>query len=267
MSATVSQPERRLGMLTTDEIAAISKADALVLQPIGATEQHGPHLPCLTDALIAQAAAERAVAQLPVDANVWLLPPLWYGKSTEHLGRPGTVSMSAQTLVSVCLDLGRSLAASGFRKLAFVNGHGGQPALLDMVARDIRYDTGLQVFPLMVSRLGLPEDVVSSDAGFGIHAGEVETSVMMALEPSTVRSDRLPVDGADVAKLFADCEHLTLEGAIPTAWLTDDLSESGVIGDARGANAELGERVLRHWSARLAVALTEMAAFEFPRTR
>jgi creatinine amidohydrolase/Fe(II)-dependent formamide hydrolase-like protein len=260
----MNAPERRLGLLTTEEIAAIPRRDALVVQPIGSTEQHGPHLPCLTDALIAEAVAERAAASLPPEANVWLLPRLSYGKSNEHGDRAGTVTLSASTLAAVCHDLGRSLAASGFRKLAFVNGHGGQPSLLDVVARDIRQETGLQVFPLTVSRLGLPDGVRTADAAFGIHGGELETSVMMALDPSLVRTDRLPVDGERLGELYAGYRHLTLEGAVPTAWLMDDLSASGVVGDARAASAELGRTVLEHWAAELAVAYEEMSGFEFP---
>ena len=95
----------------------------------------------------------------------------------------GTVALSAATLMGVCLDLGDSLAASGFRKLVFVNGHGGQPSLLDVVARDIRVRTGLEVFPMMPSRLGLPEGVEPVDPEYGIHGGQIETSIVWALAP------------------------------------------------------------------------------------
>lgn len=257
-----SARSRRLDDLTTDEVAAIPKESALVVQPIGATEQHGPHLPCSTDALVADALATMAAARVPAGSEVWVLPPLCYGKSNEHLGRPGTISMSAQTLIGVCLDLGRSVRASGFRKLVFVNGHGGQPGLLDMVARDIRVETGLQVFPLNPGRLGLPPGVVVSDA-FGIHGGQLETSVVLAIDEDLVHVDRYAPDGLSAGEQFASRRHLTLEGPVPTAWVTDDLSGNGTIGDPTGASRELGLAVVEHWADAMAEAFVEMCAFEF----
>ncbi len=253
----------RLDHLTTEDVAAIPKARALVVQPIGAVEQHGPHLPCATDAIVAEALAGRAAALVPHGEEVWLLPPLHYGKSNEHLGRAGTISMSAATLIAVCLDVGRSVAASGFRKLVFVNGHGGQPGLLEMVARDIRAETGLQVFPLGVGRLGLPAGVVIDDAEVGIHGGQLETSVVLALDEKAVKLDRMGADGVAAAAQFATRRHLTLEGAVPTAWLMDDLSASGVVGDPTGSSRELGLRVVEHWAAALAEAYVEICDFEF----
>ncbi len=254
---------RRLDLLTTEEIEALPKESALVVQPIGATEQHGPHLPCSTDAFVAESIAERAAALLPDDAQVWLLPRLSYGKSNEHLGRAGTISLSAETLIGVCRDVGHSVRASGFGKLVFVNGHGGQPGLLDMVSRDIRIETGLQVFPLGISRLGLPPGTVVADADFGIHGGQLETSIVMALDESLVRTDRFAADGVQTGAQFATRKHLTLEGPIPTAWVTDDLSVSGVIGDPTGATRAMGELVVAHWATALCEAYVEMCEFEF----
>lgn len=254
----------QLAHLSSTQIGAIDKSNAVVVQPIGAVEQHGPHLPVITDALTAERISERAVAALPDDANVWLLPTIHYGKSTEHLGWPGTIAMSTDTLLSVCLDLGRSVAASGFRKLVFVNGHGGQPSLLDVVARDIRVETGLEVFPLMPGRLGVPEGVEQADAGYGIHGGQHETSIVQALAPELVRMEHAVHDGQEVGKLYASARHLTLEGRGPTAWVTDDLSATGVLGDATTASRELGERLVAHQVTALAETLLEIRDFAFP---
>jgi creatinine amidohydrolase len=161
---------RRLARLSTTDIAAIDKHDAVVVQPIGAIEQHGPHLPVMTDAFVAEQLAALAANTLGADANVWLLPPLSYGKSTEHLGWAGTMSLSSETLLAVCRDVGRSVAASGFTRLAFVNGHGGNPSLLDVAARDIRTETGLLVFLVTTGRLGAPDGLTVPDAGFSIHS-------------------------------------------------------------------------------------------------
>jgi len=254
--------------LTTADVDALDRDTAVAVQPIGAVEQHGPHLPLITDALVAESVARAAVETLgPVHNiaahNMWVLPTLHYGRSTEHLGRAGTIALSAATLMAVCLDLGASLAASGIRKLVFVNGHGGQPSLLDVVARDIRHASGLEVFPVMPSRFGLPDGVVDPDP-FGIHGGFVETSVMSAVAPHLVRPELAVADGLALGELYRTRRHLTLEGPVPTAWLIDDVSASGVVGDPAGASAEVGKLVVEHWSGLLGQALVEVAEFAFP---
>ncbi|MFD7817692.1 creatininase family protein [Streptomyces sp. NPDC059785] len=252
--------------LTTEDVAGLAKDRTVVVQPIGAVEQHGPHLPLITDALTAETIARTAVERLGPESGTWVLPTLHYGKSTEHLGRAGTIAMSTTTLQSVCLDLGESLAAGGVRKLVFVNGHGGQPSLLDVVARDIRHHFGLEVFNIMPSRFALPDGVEDPDP-FGIHGGFLETCLVMAIAPGLVRLDKAVADGLAVGELYRAQRHLTLEGVVPTAWLIDDVSASGIVGDPTGADAETGKRLLDHFSGLLAEALTEVRDFAFPLLR
>lgn len=253
--------------LTTEDVAALDRDTAVAIQPIGAVEQHGPHLPLITDALTAETIARGAVAALGpalgVNRNMWVLPTLHYGKSTEHLGRAGTVAMSTATLQAVCLDLGESLAASGIRKLVFVNGHGGQPSLLDVMARDIRHRFGLEVFPIMPSRFRPSAEVIDPDP-FGIHGGFAETSMMMAIAPELVHPELAVADGLAVGEYYRRQRHLTLEGPVPTAWLIDDVSASGVVGDPAGASAEVGKRLLDHQIELLSQALLEIREFAFP---
>lgn len=250
-----------LGNLTGPQIGDAA-AGLVAVQPIGATEQHGPHLPVLTDTIVAEsvatAAAERSTAQCA------LLPTLAYGRSGEHRGFPGTISLSTSTLLAVCLELGSSLVASGFAKLVFVNGHGGQPHALEVVARDIRAACGLQVFVITPMRAGAPAGWDLVDADYGIHAGQIETAVMLALAPELVDLAAAIADGHSAHAAFTACEHLTLEGATPTAWLTEDFSSTGVLGDPRTATVELGRAVLDHWIATTATTLTEIAAFTMP---
>lgn len=252
---------RLLSMLTTSDVAALDR-DVVIVQPIGAVEQHGAHLPLVTDALVAERLAIAAAEQSGADA--WVLPTLAYGKSTEHSGWAGTMTLSTETLLAVCRDVGRSVAASGFRRLVFVNGHGGQPSLLDVVARDIRHETGLHVFSIMPMRFGVPESVDEVDAGFGFHGGHVETSLMMHLAPDLVHPDRAAADGHAIATVFAGTRHLSLEGAVPTAWLTHDVSDSGVLGDPTGADAAIGRVIAEDWTAKLAEAFEDIAGFSFP---
>ncbi len=141
-----------------------------------------------------------------------------------------------------------------------------QPQLLEVVARDIRERTGLQVFPLFPPRLDMPPGIVSSpeDARYGVHGGEIETSEVLAVAPHLVRTEHLTPGSTRVRELFADKEHLTLEGTLPTAWLTRDLAaEGGVLGDPTLATAEKGEQVLAHVTAKLAAVFAEIASFEF----
>jgi creatinine amidohydrolase len=254
----------KLANLTTAQIAAIDKSDAVIVQPIGAFEQHGAHLPLDTDALVAETLATRAIESLPADSNVWMLPTLRYGKSNEHAGRAGTIALSASTLIAVLTDVGKSLAASGFRKLVFVNGHGGQPQLLELVSRDIREATGLEVFPISALNLGRPPGIELVDESYGVHAGQGETSIMLAIDPSLVHLEEAKADGTGLGTLFAGYKHLTLEGPVPTAWLTNDVSLSGVLGDPTAANAELGQVLLDHLVTSIAEALVEIRGFAFP---
>jgi creatinine amidohydrolase len=251
-----------LARMSTTDIAALPKESTVVVQPIGAVEQHGPHLPVMTDAFIAERIAGRA-AELAPAGQVVVLPPLSYGKSNEHAGWPGTVTLSAGTLLAVCEDVGRSLAASGFTRLAFVNGHGGNPSSLDVAARDIRTETGLLVFPVTTGRLGVPEGLDLPDAEFSIHGGHVETSVMLHLAPEAVHLDRAVRGGAHLPELFPGGGELSLEGPLPTAWISDDLTTNGVIGDARAATAEIGKEIVGHWTGRLATAYRQMTGFAF----
>ncbi|GAA1705531.1 creatininase family protein [Microbacterium sediminicola] len=250
-----------LAELSTNDAAALSP-ETVIVQPIGAIEQHGAHLPLVTDALVAEALSRRAAARSAVDVSI--LPTLSYGRSIEHRGWAGTISMSSETLLAVCRDVGRSVAASGFTKLVFVNGHGGQPSLLDVVARDIRAETGLQVFSIMPARLGMPEDLVVPDDEYGYHGGHVETSIMLALAPELVRMECAEAGGIGVAREFGRFQHLTLEGVVPSAWLTDDVTHNGILGDPTTASREVGDVLVDVWSTRLAEAFGEIAGFRYP---
>ncbi|GLK19080.1 creatininase family protein [Herbiconiux flava] len=252
---------------TSPAVAALAAAGAVAVQPIGAVEQHGPHLPVTTDAEIAEALAGGAVQKLRGSVPTWLLPVLSYGLSPEHLGRPGTVSLSTSTLLSVCLDLGRSVAASGVGTLIFVNAHGGNPDLLRVVARDIHADCGVRTYVVHAPELALPRDLVERmpEPALDVHAGFYETSVMLALDAAAVDLPAAAPDGLAVAESLAGLSHVSLFGGIGLPWHTDDLSESGVIGDPSGASAEWGRAALEAQTTALAEAIGELARFEYPR--
>lgn len=251
--------ERLLARLTSLQVQQMRKEDALVVLPLGATEQHGPHLPLLTDALIGEYVLTRAMELLPPHSNVWLLPPLAYGKSNEHLGFAGTMSLSAATLHAVLSDIADSVHQSGFRRLLLFNTHGGNTDLCHVAAREIRARTGLMVFYVSPGGFQPASGLISSEEqAFGIHGGDAETSMVMAIKPGWVHNELRVEEMPDLS----GCRFLTLEGGIRFAWVMSDISESGIAGDATRANKEKGEEMLRRSAAALAEALLEICSFE-----
>ena len=251
---TYIPPHRFFPYLTWTDIEAMpNKENVVILQPIGAIEQHGPHLPLVVDTAIATAVLGKALEELPDTVPAYALPPLCYGKSNEHIHFPGTITLSSTTLMTTLMELGASLYRAGFRKLAFVNGHGGQPQILDLVARDLHQEyEGFCVFPLFVwSVPNCAAELLSpKELELGIHAGDAETSILLSILPEQVQMDRalmeyphgLPGDQPEDESL------LTMEGKRPFAWITRDLSKSGVIGDATVATKEKGDRLLQSLS-------------------
>jgi creatinine amidohydrolase len=258
----MTAPTRYLTYLTWPEIAALDKEDGVVILPIGAVEQHGPHLPTLTDTLIVTHLLDAALERLPVDVHAWALPALNYGKSNEHIGFPGTISLSNATLNAVLHDIAASVAAAGFRRLALVNGHGGNVAVLEAAARDIRAATGLFCFCIQPSFLVEPPFPISDqERRLGFHAGEVETSLILAIAPDLVHMDRALAYYAD----FPDTgTPLFFFGPTMAAWLSRDWSENGVFGDATLGTAGKGVALIEATADRLAALLTAISRFELP---
>ncbi|WP_020619164.1 creatininase family protein [Paenibacillus daejeonensis] len=255
---------RFLPRLTYQEIAALPKEDALVILPIGAIEQHGPHMPVMTDALIGEAVLTHALDQLDEEGNIWLLPPLAYGKSNEHLDFPGTISLSASTLQGVVTDIATSVAKAGFRRLVLFNTHGGNTDLLNVAARELRISTGLMVFFLSPSSLNAAHDLLSDEEKeYGIHAGDYETSLVMAIKPAWVHTDKLVREIPDLSGL----RYLTLEGKTRFAWVMSDISSSGAMGDSTQATSAKGDLILSRCATTLALALKELATFEISTVR
>src|ERR1700679_305666 len=168
--------------LTTKDFAGLDTDRVVAILPVGAVEQHGPHLPVSVDATINAGILSRALQLVDQDATVLALPMQSVGLSVEHIRFPGTLTLSAETLIAVLTDLGRSVARAGLRRLVFLNSHGGQPQVVDIVCRRLRGD-GLFAVNCMASRLGLPPDVTLSqdEREHGIHGGLVETSLMLHL--------------------------------------------------------------------------------------
>ncbi|CAO5155773.1 creatinine amidohydrolase [Frankia sp. AiPs1] len=250
---------RRFAELRGPEAAELSPQAVAVL-PIGSIEQHGPHLPVNTDLVVAEALARDAVAVFGDACDLWLLPTLAYSKSNEHAWSPGTMWLSATTLLAVLDDLARCLATTAVRRLVFLNGHGGNSALLQVAARDVRLAHGLRTFVMHPS---LPADhggtSPATELGMGIHAGIDETSLLLHLQPDLVRLD-LAV--RSVPEQIADYHRVRFGGPVSFGWLSDDFGTNGTIGDPTGATAERGRQLYAAMLATAGESLAEIARFD-----
>ncbi|MGD0369597.1 MAG: creatininase family protein, partial [Acidobacteriaceae bacterium] len=248
--------------LNWKQVEALPKQETLLVLPTAAIEQHGHHLPLATDTLINNLLLGKALEKLPAEAPVYALEPVCYGKSNEHLGFPGTISVSAATFMAVVRDVGASVAASGFKKLALYNTHGGNSSLVDVMARDLRAEFGLRTFALYGSGGVRYEGVSAQERAYGFHAGEIETALLLSATPELVDESTYSVNYiADVEKP----ETLLPENAAATfAWLTRDIAASGVLGDPRPATATNGTRWAEQAAEQIAQALEAMLRWKDP---
>lgn len=256
--------ERFLGSVSSVRFLEIARRDPVIVLPIGATEQHGPHLPLFTDSLIAQAVLVEAFARLPADHACYFLYPLGSSYSMEHADFPGTISLSADTMLSVLTDIASSLARSGVGRIVLLNAHGGNLGLLQLAAREIRLKTGQLVLTVHAGSLLKAERSDPREAELGIHAGETETSILLALMPEWVDMTRA---NREFTEAFAGFRHLSLEGRFPVAWKTTDHSKSGTFGDPTAATAQKGESMLEDMADTLAEILMEFARFRLSEGR
>ena len=181
---------RNFAYLTWKQVDALPRESALLILPTAAVEQHGHHLPLATDTLINNLLLGKALELVPAELPIYALPPICYGKSNEHIGYPGTLSVSSNTFMAVIRDLGASLTAGGFQKLCIFNTHGGNTSLVDVMARDLRAEFGLRTFSLFGSP-GVNFDTVSKqERTYGFHAGEIETAYLLYGTPELVHPDR-----------------------------------------------------------------------------
>jgi len=246
--------------LTTTDLAALDPARCVALLPLGAVEQHGPHLPLVTDTCIAEGLVAETLARIDDDMSLLVLPTLAVGASAEHLAYAGTLSLAPATLARILGDLGASLAASGLRKLIVLNTHGGNRAGLDTAALDLRRHHGMLVVKANIAGLGMPEGLFDADElDHGIHGGAVETALMLHLRPDLVRMEAAECFDSASLSLAADYRHLRPTGRLAYAWLAQDLNPAGVVGRASGATAETGRRLLDHMAGTLAGLAAEVA--------
>jgi creatinine amidohydrolase len=249
---------RFLPYLSWTEIAGLpDRENTVIVLPVGAIEQHGPHLPCAVDTVISSGVMGRALEKLPPEVRAFGLAPITYGKSDEHLHFPGTMTLTGPTLLAMVTEIGESVYRAGFRKLLFANGHGGQPQVLEMAARELRLRHGdFVVIPYHVSRVANSSGkyISEKEKRLAMHAGHSETALLMALAPDTVHMDRAV---ANFPPVFPS-KVLSGDGRPACAWTARDFGPSGVIGDPTEATREQGEDILDTLSNSWAQAITEI---------
>jgi creatinine amidohydrolase len=249
--------------MTWTDFQTAEMAEIVAVLPIAAVEQHGPHLPLGVDLFIMQGYLDRVVTRLPRDLQVLLLPIQPLGNSVEHTDFPGTLSLSAATTIAVLSEIAACVHRSGCRKLVLVNSHGGNVPLLDIVAHEARAKLGLFVVMASWHRFGYPDGLFAADElTHGIHAGDIETSLMLSFRRDLVRTQAAEDFPSQSAVLEADFNWLRAGRPTGFGWMAQDLSETGAMGNAKLASAEKGEASADYGATAFIELLQEVAAFD-----
>lgn len=243
-------PTRYWVEMTTRDFADNDTSGWIAVLPVAAVEQHGPHLPVYTDTCIAEGMIRRSIDLLPDDLPVTFLPVQAIGKSNEHISSPGTLTASWETTTKLWLEIGDSLNRAGIEKLIIVNSHGGNVPMVDIVARELRVRHGMLAVATAWSRLGLPEGVTGpEEALYGIHGGEVETSMMLHLRADLVHMDKAEDFRSNQLAFIDEFKHLRAHGPVQFGWKAQDLNPAGTVGNAAAGTAEKGRAVVDHQAA------------------
>jgi creatinine amidohydrolase len=259
-------PKREWSEMTWADFTAGDTARWIAVLPLAATEQHGPHLPLGVDSFIAEAYLARVRDLIPADLPVTFLPVQRIGQSDEHVAFPGTLTLSAATVIRAWTEIGESVARAGVKKLVLITSHGGNVSAMEIVARDLRVRLGMLVVTVGWHRFGYPAGAFDADERrHGIHGGDIETSLMLAGRRDTVRMDQAE---AAIPSTVAMAHEFHWLGAFRPAgfgWMTQDLHASGTVGDASRATVEKGEAALAHGAQGFVELMREIDRFDLAR--
>lgn len=259
-------PKRNWLDLTWEDFGNDDPAHWVAVLPIAAVEQHGPHLPLGVDAFIAEAYLARVHAVLPANLATTFLPIQMLGHSDEHLAFPGTLTLSADTLLRTLADVGASVHRAGLRKLVIVTSHGGNWQAAELAARDLRARLGMFVVTTSWHRMGYPPGLFSDNERLhGIHAGQIETALMLAGREELVRREKAADFPSNARAMTDEFQYLRLARPAGFGWMSQDLNSTGAIGNAAAATAQQGEAALDHGARAFVDLLHEVARFDLTR--
>ena len=259
-------PTRHWAEMIWTDFKTEDMADVVAVLPVAAIEQHGPHLPLGVDFFLMQGYIDRVAARLPADLPVLFLPVQAIGASIEHSDFPGTLSLAAPTLLSVLTEIGTCVHRAGCRKLVLLNSHGGNVGLLDSVAHELR--AKLHMFVVMATwhRFGYPDGLFSpEELTHGIHAGDIETSLMLSFRPDLVRTEMAEDFPSESIALEQDFTWLRAGRPTGFGWMAQDLSASGAMGNAAGGSAEKGDASADYGVTAFIELLQDVEGFDLAR--
>jgi creatinine amidohydrolase len=261
-------PKRDWMEMTWQDFAGADTALWIAVLPLAAVEQHGPHLPLGVDTFLADAYLAKAHSLLPEKLPVSFLPVQSIGHSEEHSGFAGTLTISAQTAIRAWTEIGESVHRAGVRKLVLMTSHGGNSAAMDLVARDLRARYGMLVVTCGWQRFGYPEGLfTAAEKTHGIHGGDIETSLMRAAKPQSVRMDQASNNIPATVGWEKEFHWLSASRPAGFGWMTQDLNPSGAVGDALKASAAKGEAALEHGAKAFVELLGEVDRFDLTKLK
>jgi creatinine amidohydrolase len=262
-------PETRFwAEMTWTDFEARDMARTIAVLPLAATEQHGPHLPLGTDTYIMEGYIAKVAGRLPDELSILFLPVQNCGFSIEHKEFPGTLSVSAETLVHAWTELAECVFRAGCRKLVLLNSHGGNVSILDIIAHDLRARLGMFVAMASMHRFGAPDGLFSdAEKAHGIHAGDIETSLMLSFRPDLVRLDEVAEFPSASVAIESDFNWLRVGRPTGFGWMSQDLSESGAMGDASAATARKGEAYADYGATAFVEFLQDIEGFDLSRLK
>ena len=249
--------------LTTRDFRTLDPATTVAVLPLGATEQHGPHLPLGVDTTLVDGIIAAALPLLHDELPILFLPTQQIGLSPEHANYPGTLTLSAETLIRLWSELGAGVSRAGVKKLVLFNAHGGHVGAMDIVARELRAAHGLIVYSVSWFHLALGDAGARFSADehrFGVHAGEIETSMMLALAPCRVAMNAARDFGSTSRQRATNYPILGDGKSAKLGWAMEDYNPEGAAGNAAAATADKGRAVIDAAASRLAVLLAEVSS-------